>query len=78
MMVRTIKLDIQNRKYKSKLHYGKKIDTLHHSIKTENGVRNKKVQQNTQDENKFDKDFEEGLKDLFETYDTTLKNLVNR
>lgn len=78
MMVKPIKSEVHNRRCKLKPRYRNRIGTLYHEIKTDKYGKNIQIHQNPPTTNKFDKDFEEGLKDLFENYDTTLKNLVNK
>lgn len=75
-MGRTIKSDIKDRGYTLKPNH--RFATLPHGIKVDRINNIIRVPKGSPSLTKFDKDFEEGLKDLFENYDNTLKNLVNK
>jgi len=75
-MGRTIKSEIKDRGYTLKPSH--RFDTSPQSVKVDGINKIIRARKKPPTTTKFDKDFEEGLKDLFENYDNTLKNLVNK
>ncbi|WP_411842421.1 hypothetical protein [Salinicoccus sp. HZC-1] len=76
MMVKTIRSEAQRRGHNLKTPPNPGV--WHHPGKTGKDGETTRAQTKYNGAKEFDKDFYEGVEDLFENYDTTLKNLVNK